>query len=226
MGNGGRSGSLHGLRRVRDGVSCREQHPDGRRRAGGARTRDALDSRRAVLGRRLPGRAPEVPAGHVPAVRRRAVRAGVPDLREPSHRGRAERAGLQPLHRHAVLRERLSVQRPLLRLLQPAVAQAAAPAAEPGRLGPRSRRHGEVHVLRAADQRRRDRREGREARREGRRDQAGVRAVVPGEGAGVRRPQRSRERRLAAVAIAARPKLLEDLGTLPKVTYLERQTQV
>ena len=106
----------------------------------------------------FPDVAAEVPPGDVPAVRRGAVRAGLPDLREPSHRGRPERAGLQPLHRHALLRQRLPVQRPLLQLLQPAVGQAAAPAAEPGRLGPRSRRDGEVHVLRAAHQRREDRR--------------------------------------------------------------------
>ena len=31
MGNGRRSGPLHGVRRVRDGVPRREQHPDGRR---------------------------------------------------------------------------------------------------------------------------------------------------------------------------------------------------
>ena len=37
----------------------------------------------------------------------------------------------------------------------PAWDEAAAPAAEPRRLGPRSRRDGEVHVLRAADHRRR-----------------------------------------------------------------------
>ena len=55
----------------------------------------------------------------------------------------------------ALLRQRLPVQRPLLRLLQPAVAQAAAPPAEPGRLGPRGRRDGEVHVLRPADPARR-----------------------------------------------------------------------
>ena len=35
MGNGGRSRPLHGLRGVRDGVPCREQHPDRRRRSGG-----------------------------------------------------------------------------------------------------------------------------------------------------------------------------------------------
>ncbi len=39
---------------------------------------------------------------------------------------------------------------------------------------------------------------------EGRRHQAGVRAVVPGAGAGLRRPGRSRERRVAPVGVAAR----------------------
>ena len=87
----------------------------------------------------------------------------------------------------------------------PVVGQAAAPAAQSRRVGARSRRDGEVHVLRAAHQRaRRFSAKAENARAEGRRDQAGLRAVVPGEGAGVRRPQRSGERSLAAVAIAAR----------------------
>ena len=47
-----------------------------------ARPRDALDPRRALLRGRVPGRQGEVPAGDVPAVRRGAVRAGLPDLRE------------------------------------------------------------------------------------------------------------------------------------------------
>ena len=113
----------------------------------------------------VPGRAAEVPPGDVPAVRQRAVRAGVPDLREPSHRGRPERAGLQPLHRHPLLRQRLPVQRPVLRLLQPVVGQAAPAAAEPRRVAARGRRDGEVHVLRAADQGRADPGQGRRARR-------------------------------------------------------------
>ena len=46
----------------------------------------------------------------------------------------------------------------------PGVAEAAAAAAQPGRLDPRSRRDGEVHVLRAAHQGREDRRQGREPR--------------------------------------------------------------
>ena len=87
-----------------------------------------------------------------------------PDLRQPSHRGRSERAGLQPLHRHALLRQRLSLQRPVLRLLQPVMGQAAAPAAQSRRLAARSRRDGEVHVLRAAHQGGDDPGEGRGAR--------------------------------------------------------------
>src|SRR5882672_6838648 len=137
-------------------------------------------------------------------MRRRAVRAGVPDLRQPSHRRRVERSGVQPLHRHALLRERVPVQRALLRLLQPAVAEAAPPAAESGRLGPRGRRHGEVHLLRAADPRRGNRREGRKTRAEGRRGAARLRAVLRRARARVRRSQRPRERRLAPVAVAAR----------------------
>ena len=50
----------------------------------------------------------------------------------------------------------------------------------------------------------RDPGEGRQQAARGRRSQAGVRPVVPGEGAGVRRPERSGERRLAAVALASR----------------------
>ena len=204
MGNGGRSRSLHRLRGVRHGVPRREQHPDGRRRAGGRRPRHALDPRRALLGRRVPGCAAEVQAGALPAVRRGAVRTGVPDLRQPSHGRRAERAGLQPLHRHAVLRQRVPVQRPVLQLLQPGVGQAAPPPAESGRVGPRSRRDGEMHVLRAAHQRRGDPGEGRQQTARRRRPQAGLRPVVPGDRPGVRRPERSGERRLAAVALVAR----------------------
>ena len=204
MGNGRRPRSLHRVRRVRDGVPRREQHLDRGRRAGGARPRQALDSRRALLGRRVSRRPAQVPSGDVPALRQRAVRAGLPDLRQPSHRGRPERAGLQPLHRHALLRERLPVQRPVLRFLQPVVGQAAAPAAQSRRLAARSRRDGEVHVLRAAHQGGDDPGQGRGASARGRRDQAGLRAGVPGAGAGVRRPRRSGERGLATVAVAAR----------------------
>jgi hypothetical protein len=190
------------VRRVRDRLSRREQHLDGRRRAGGARPREALDSRRALLGGRLPRRAPEVPAGDVPAVRRGAVRAGLPDLRQPPDRRRPQRAGLQPVHRHALLRQRLPLQRPVLRLLQPDVGQAAAPAAQPRRLaafevGVMEKCTFCVQRIKAATTR-----PGPRSASCGRRDPAGLRPGVPGARAGVRRPRRSRERGVAAGAIA------------------------
>ena len=83
-------------------------------------------------------------------MKRRASR--LPDLCQPSHRRRVERAGLQPVHRDSLLRERLSVQRALLRVRQPGVGQAAAPPAQSRRVGAQRRRDGKVHVLRPAHQ--------------------------------------------------------------------------
>ena len=57
LGDGRRSRSLHGLRRLRGGVPCRKQHPDRGPGSGVPRARDALASRRALLGRRISGRA-------------------------------------------------------------------------------------------------------------------------------------------------------------------------
>src|SRR5262249_50052786 len=89
-------------------------------------------------------------------------------------------------------------------LLPSAVAQAARRAAESRRVAARGRRHGEVHVLRAADTGRRNRREGGWPRAQRRRDSAGMRAGLLREGARVRRPQRSRQRGLEALALRAR----------------------
>ena len=50
------------------------------------------------------------PADAVPALRARAVRDGLPGARHLAQRGGAERAGLQPLRRHPVLRQQLPVQ--------------------------------------------------------------------------------------------------------------------
>ena len=49
-------------------------------------------------------------AGRLRAVRIRAVRNGLPGQRHGPHRGRPQRDGLQPLHRHPLLREQLPVQ--------------------------------------------------------------------------------------------------------------------
>ena len=102
------------------------------------------------------------------------MRAGVPGERRGAQPGGAEPPGLQPLHRHAVLLERLPVQGPAVQLVrlqqarprrtahadavrrgrhvarrEPA-ARDAEDAEEPGRDGADARRDGEVHLLRAA----------------------------------------------------------------------------
>ncbi len=96
------------------------------------------------------------PAGALPAVRKRAVRTGLPGGRDGAQLRRPERHGLQPLHRHAVLLEQLPVQGAALQLpalpgLGDAFAQAAA---QSGSHGAQPRSHGKVHVLRAAHQQR------------------------------------------------------------------------
>ena len=73
----------------------------------------------------FPGREGEVHARALPAVRRGALRAGLPDVCELSHGRRPERPGIQPLHRHALLRERVSLQRALFQFLQSGMGQAA-----------------------------------------------------------------------------------------------------
>ena len=72
-----------------------------------------------------------LPAGAVHALRERAVRGGLPGRRDGAQRRRAERHGLQPLRRHAVLLEQLpvqgaAVQLPALPGLEHAEPQAAA----------------------------------------------------------------------------------------------------
>ena len=66
----------------------------------------------------------------------RAVRAGLPGQRHNPQRRGAQRHGLQPLHRHAVLREQLPVQGAPLQFLQ--LQRAAHPDGE----APRPRRRG------------------------------------------------------------------------------------
>ena len=97
-------------------------------------------------------------ADALPALRQRAVRAGLPGVRDVPRAGRAERPGLQPLRRHALLLEQLPVQGSLLQLVRlrrvgsqaVRVPGAAQLAAQSRRHGARQGRHGEVHLLRAA----------------------------------------------------------------------------
>src|SRR5687767_10414575 len=59
-----------------------------------------------------------------------------------------------------------------------------------------------MHLLRAAHQGPDHRSQGQRDGAERRRHQAGLRAVVPGAGARIRRPRRSRERRVAPVGVS------------------------
>ncbi len=109
-------------------------------------------------------------AARLPAVRERAVRAGLPGRCDPALRRRPQRHGLQPLHRHAVLREQLSVQGAAIQLPRleqgvPRGAREGPPAAvQPGRHGAHARRDGEVHVSACSGSRtRRSRRRPRSA---------------------------------------------------------------
>ena len=111
--------------------------------------------------------------------------------------GRPERHGLQPLRRHALLLEQLPVQGAPLQLpALPGLGHAEPRAAAQSRRDrPQPRRHGEVHLLRAAHQLRAHRRQARGPQDQGRRDRAGLLGGLPGRRDRLRRPERSREPR-------------------------------
>src|SRR6266566_6381861 len=152
-----------------------------------------------------------------------AVRARVPGVCRLPHPRRPQRPGLQSLRRHALLRQQLPVQGALLQLAQlrgaggrvGGVAVAARLAAQPRRDGAREGCDGEVHLLRAAHPRGPERGASRGPHRTGRRDRAGVRAVVPLGGHRVRRPARQDVARRPAGGGPAR---------LPRVRGAQHQT--
>ncbi len=87
---------------------------------------------------------------------------------------------LQPLRRHPLLQQQLPLQGAPLQLvrLQPEQARVREAGGEPGRDRARARRHGEVHLLRAADPARADPGAGGEPRARGGRGVDGVPAGV------------------------------------------------
>ena len=75
------------------------------------------------------GAEPLYRADALPAVRPCAVRAGLPGLRFPSYARRTQRADLQSLHRHALLRKQLPLQGAAFQLVLSGMARAAESAA-------------------------------------------------------------------------------------------------
>ena len=121
LGHVDRLDQVHRLQRLRGRLPGREQRAGRGQGPGGTGPRNALDPHRPLLPRqRRGGRGPagRPPAGGVPAVRERPVRAGLPGGGDRAQPRRAERHGLQPLHRHAVLRQQLPVQGAAVQLLQ------------------------------------------------------------------------------------------------------------
>ena len=139
----------------------------------------------------------EVHAGALPAVRRSALRAGVSGVRDVSQPGRAERAGLQPLRRHAST----------ARITARTRCGSSTGSIRSGRsrcscstIRMSSIRHKGVmekctfciqRIKRGKERRRRRSVRWRMAK------SAGVCAVVPGGGDGVRRSERSGEQSFA-----------------------------
>ena len=138
MGNDRRSRSLHRLRGLRRGLPCGKQYADCRAGAGRDGADASMDPHRALLGRRVSEYPGAVHAGDVPALRRCALRAGLSGVRDVPYARRTQRAGLQPLRRHALLREQLPVHRAVFQLVHAAVAEPAERAAESRRHGPQS----------------------------------------------------------------------------------------
>ena len=118
MGHGDRPQRLHRLQRLRRRLPGGKQHPDRRQGPGPARPRDALDAHRPLLPRSGGATRNLLSAGAVHALRKRAVRGGVSGRRDRAQRRRPERHGLQPLRRHALLLEQLSLQSAPLQLLR------------------------------------------------------------------------------------------------------------
>ena len=103
-------------------------------------------------------------AGALHALRARALRAGLPGRGFRARQRRPERAGLQPLRRHAVLPVELSLQGAPLQFLRlcrrPGIRRSrrrnrSAPQHNPDVTVRGARRHGKVHLLRPAHQPRR-----------------------------------------------------------------------
>ncbi len=171
-----------------------------------ARPRDALAAHRPLL-RGRPRRAHDPPpAAPLHALRERAVRGGLPGGRHRAQRRGVERHGLQPVRGHPVLLEQLPLQGAALQLpaLRPDGRPAPRHGHEPGRDGAHARRHGEVHLLRAAHRAGQDRVQGGRPAHGGQPGEDRLPAGLPHRRHHLRRPER---RGLGGHPVEERPAL-------------------
>jgi molybdopterin-containing oxidoreductase family iron-sulfur binding subunit len=118
VGDGGRSQHLHGMQRMRRRLPSGKQRADCRQRPSLTRPQHGVDPHGSLLCRRR-GRSRNAHAGHhVPALRKCALRNCLPGQCDRAQRGRTQPHGLQPLYRHAVLREQLPVESPPFQFLR------------------------------------------------------------------------------------------------------------
>ena len=230
LGDGDRSRQVHRLQRVRHRVPRREQRRHRRRGPGRMGRDDELDPHRALLASadEHGGRSRRAhPADAVPALRQRAVRAGLPGVRDLPHSRRAQRArSTTAASARATARTTARTRCAYFNWYSRSGASSAGAAqlaAQSGRHGAREGRDGEVHVLRAAHPRRQEPRRARGPRPCGTaRSCRRAQQTCPAEAIVVRRPARTQTSRVAQLSAAtARLPGARELNTQPGVTYLK-----
>ena len=119
VGDDDRHVGLHRLQRLRGRLPGREQHP---RRRQGARCCNSREMHWLRIDTYFSGEprrpARRAPADALPALREGALRVRLPGQRHRAQPRRAQRDGLQPLRRHALLLQQLPVQGAALQLVR------------------------------------------------------------------------------------------------------------